>query len=66
MTYQEHFEMTKYLHVMNLCVIFCSDEGVRPTNKKLQDIKNIMPLTNKEVVRKFIGLVNYYGEIWAC
>ena len=50
MTYQEHFEMTKYLHVMNLCIIFYSDEGVKPTNKKLQDIKNIMPLTNKEVV----------------
>ena len=32
---------------------------IRPTNKKLEAIKNMTPLTTKNVVHKFIGLVKY-------
>jgi hypothetical protein len=54
---------------------FCRDEveylgywitrdGIRPVNKKVEAINNIAtPKTRKEL-RRFIGMVNYYRDLW--
>ena len=39
--------------------------GIRTVNKKLEDIVNMTPPTTKIHVRMFIGLFNYYWEMWA-
>jgi hypothetical protein len=35
-----------------------------PLNKEVEAINNLAPLTNGTEVRKFIGLVNYYRDMW--
>jgi hypothetical protein len=35
-----------------------------PLNKKVKAINNLAPPTNCTEVRKFIGLVNYYRDMW--
>jgi hypothetical protein len=35
-----------------------------PLNKKVQAINNLAPPTNRTEVHKFIGLVNYYRDMW--
>ena len=39
-------------------------EGIQPVTKKINAIKNIAPPENKKDLRKFIGLVNYYRDMW--
>jgi hypothetical protein len=39
-------------------------DGVEPFNKKVEAINNLAPPTNRTGVRKFIGLVNYYRDMW--
>ena len=39
-------------------------DGVMPLNKKVEAINNLAPPTNRTEVRKFIGLVNYYRDMW--
>jgi hypothetical protein len=39
-------------------------EGVKPLNKKVEAISNLAPPTNRKEVRSFIGLVNYYRDMW--
>jgi hypothetical protein len=39
-------------------------DGVMPLIKKVEAINNLAPLTNCIEVRKFIGLVNYYRDMW--
>jgi hypothetical protein len=39
-------------------------DGVMPLNKKVKAINNLAPPTNHTEVRKFIGLVNYYRDMW--
>jgi hypothetical protein len=38
--------------------------GIQPVSKKVEAIKNIAPPKNKRELRKFIGLVNYYRDMW--
>jgi hypothetical protein len=35
-----------------------------PLNKNVEAINNLAPPTNRTEVRKFIGLVNYYRDMW--
>ena len=35
-----------------------------PIPKKVQAIKNIATPTNKRQLRRFIGMVNYYRDMW--
>ncbi len=39
-------------------------EGVQPLPKKVQAILNIKSSTNKKQLRSFIGMVNYYRDMW--
>ena len=39
-------------------------EGVSPTTTKVNAISNIAPPTNKKDLRGFIGMVNYYRDMW--
>jgi hypothetical protein len=54
---------------------FCCDEleylgylinrdGVRPTLKKVDAIRQIAPPKTKKQLRSFIGMVNYYRDMW--
>ena len=38
--------------------------GIQPVAKKVQAIQNIAEPKNKKELRRFIGLVNYYRDMW--
>lgn len=39
-------------------------KGVRPVPNKVEAIKAILPPTNRKQLRRFIGMINFYKEIW--
>jgi hypothetical protein len=39
-------------------------EGIQPVTKKIEAIQNIAPPRNRRELRKFIGIVNYYRDMW--
>ena len=39
-------------------------EGVRPSMKKVEAIRNLAPPKTKKQLRSFIGMVNYYRDLW--
>ena len=39
-------------------------EGIKPLPKKIEAIQRISPPTNKKELRRFIGIVNYYRDMW--
>ena len=39
-------------------------EGIMPTPQKVKAIKNIAVPTKKKQLRSFIGLINYYRDMW--
>ena len=41
-----------------------TQDGVKPLSKKVEAITNLAPPTNRKGVRRFIGLVNYYRDMW--
>jgi hypothetical protein len=38
--------------------------GIQPVHKKVEAIQCIAPPTTKKQVRSFIGLINYYRDMW--
>lgn len=44
------------------CGYVISKEGIRRMSDKIQAIQNMKVPTNREEVRAFMGLVNYYGR----
>jgi hypothetical protein len=38
--------------------------GIQPTSSKVHAISNIAPPKNKKELRRFIGMVNYYRDMW--
>jgi hypothetical protein len=41
-----------------------SREGIRPSQKKIDAILQIKPPTTRKQLRRFIGMVNYYCDMW--
>ncbi len=41
-----------------------SREGIKPIMKKVKAILQIAPPKNRKQVRQFIGMVNYYRDVW--
>ena len=41
-----------------------NQSGIQPIYKKLEAIINMTPPKNMEEVRAFIGIVNYYRDMW--
>jgi len=41
-----------------------TQEGIKPLSKKVEAINNIAPPTTRTQVRTFIGMVNYYRDMW--
>ena len=41
-----------------------SRKGIKPQPKKVQVILEIQPPTTQKQLRRFIGMVNYYRDIW--
>ena len=39
-------------------------EGIQPLPKKVKSILNIKPPTKRKELRSFIGIVNYYRDMW--
>ena len=39
-------------------------DGVRPLVKKVTAIENIAPPKTQKQVRRFVGLINYYRDMW--
>ena len=41
-----------------------TQDGVKPLSRKVEAITNLAAPTNRKGVRSFIGLVNYYRDMW--
>ena len=39
-------------------------DGVKPINKNIKAMANTNPPTSQKEVKTFIGVVNYYHDIW--
>lgn len=42
-----------------------SREGISPVPKKIAAIQALKPPSNKKELRRFLGLINYYRDMWA-
>ena len=38
--------------------------GIRPVTKKVEAIQKLKPPTKRKELRRFIGMINYYRDIW--
>ena len=39
-------------------------KGIRPVTKKVEAILKLKPLTKRKELKRFIGMINYYRDIW--
>ena len=51
-------------HELEYLGYWVTREGVQPLPKKINAIRAIAPPTNKKQLRSFIGIINYYRDMW--
>ena len=51
-------------HELEYLGYWITREGVMPIPKKVQAIQDIAPPKTKKQLRRFIGMVNYYHDMW--
>ena len=51
-------------HELEYLGYWITREGIQPVSKKIEAIQNIAPPRNRRELRKFIGIVNYYRDMW--
>jgi len=53
-------------HELGYIGYWITREGAMPIPKKVQAIQDIATPTTKKQLRRFIGMVNYYRDMWVC
>lgn len=51
-------------HELEYLGYWITRDGIQPVSKKVEAIQRIAPPKNKRELRKFIGIVNYYRDMW--
>ena len=41
-----------------------TSEGVKPQLKKVEAMKRIKPLKNAKQLKRFLGMINFYRDVW--
>ena len=41
-----------------------TDKGLKPQVKKVEAMKRIKPPTNSKQLKRFLGMINFYRDIW--
>ena len=44
--------------------LWLTRDGVKPINRKIEAITNMAPTNYRKEVRKLIGVINYYRNMW--
>jgi hypothetical protein len=57
---KSHFPVSEIEYL----VYWITKNGIQPVPKKVEAIQCIAPLTTQKQVRSFIGLINYYQDMW--
>ena len=49
---------------MGYLCLWVTHDGITSTNKKIEAINNMNPPTFRKELGKFVGVVNYYRNMW--
>ena len=41
-----------------------TNEGVKPQPKKVEAMKRIKPPKNAKQLKRFLGMINFYRDVW--
>ena len=61
------FNIEEYLFVqteMEYLGLWVTSNGVKPINRKIEEMNKMNPPTSQKEVRKFIDVINYYRDMW--
>jgi hypothetical protein len=51
-------------HELEYLGYWITRDGIQPVSKKVEAIQRIAPPKNRRELRKFIGIINYYRDMW--
>ena len=44
--------------------LLVTHDGVKPINRNIESITNMKPPTSRKELKTFIGVINYYHNMW--